>query len=66
MSGEEIFKKLRLNEIYKEVPMIALTAHAMKGDKESFLKTGFDGYVSKPLIDETELLDEIGRFTNQT
>ena len=65
MSGEEILKKIRLNEVYKDIPMIALTAHATKGDKESFLKTGFDGYVSKPMIDETELLNVIGRLTNQ-
>ena len=65
MNGEEILKKLRNNEIYKNVPAIALTAHAMKGDKQHFLDVGFDGYVSKPMIDETELIDEIGRLTNK-
>ena len=33
----------------ERLPVIALTAYALKGDKEKFLALGFDGYVSKPL-----------------
>jgi CheY-like chemotaxis protein len=50
---------MRLDAALCRVPIIALTAHAMAGDREAFLAMGFDGYVSKPIVDETELLDAI-------
>lgn len=43
------------------VPIIALTAHAIKGNRESLLQSGFDGYVSKPINFE-ELCTEIKRL----
>jgi len=60
MDGITAAKKLReegtLNTV---IPIIALTADAMSGDRERYLSQGMDGYVSKP-IDERELIGEIG------
>jgi CheY-like chemotaxis protein len=59
MDGPEVLRHMRLDAALCRVPIIALTAHAMAGDREAFLAMGFDGYVSKPIVDETELLDAI-------
>lgn len=48
MDGWEMLQKLRANPIIKYLPVIALTAHAMDGDKDRALEAGFDGYVTKP------------------
>ena len=44
------------------VPIVAMTAHAMKGDSEKFLAAGMDGYVSKP-IDRARLFEVITQVT---
>jgi len=43
---------------YKNVPVIALTAFAMKGDKEKFMEGGFDDYIAKP-IDVTNFIKKV-------
>lgn len=48
LSGSDAMKKL--HELSLKTPIVALTANAMSGDKERFLNEGFDGYLSKPII----------------
>lgn len=48
MDGWEMFKQVRAKPTLRQVPVIALTAHAMAGDREKVLNAGFDGYISKP------------------
>ncbi|NVE00709.1 response regulator [Massilia sp. BJB1822] len=44
------------------IPVVALTAHAMKGDRERLLASGFDGYIEKP-FDFVQFLAEVERLT---
>jgi CheY-like chemotaxis protein len=57
MDGIQALKAIRADEALSHIPVIAATASAMKGDRETILAHGFDGYISKP-IDE-ELLKKI-------
>lgn len=50
MDGITAAKILRSHDNTKHLKIIALTAHAMKNDKEMFLKEGFDGYIAKPIL----------------
>ena len=59
MDGPEVLKRLRAHAALKRLPVIALTAHAMTGDREKFLAMGFDGYVTKPILDEEFLFAAI-------
>ena len=49
MSGIDICTELRKIENFKDIPMIAITSFAMKGDKERILQAGFNDYVAKPI-----------------
>jgi two-component system cell cycle response regulator DivK len=55
IDGVEALERLRQNERTASIPVLALTAQAMSGDRERFLEVGFDGYLAKP-IDVAELL----------
>jgi signal transduction histidine kinase/CheY-like chemotaxis protein len=48
LDGCEVARRLRLAEQDRHLPLVAVTAHAMKGDRELLLEAGFDAYVSKP------------------
>ena len=49
MDGYEATNTIRADPKYQDLPIIAMTAHAMKGDEEKCLNTGMNGYVSKPI-----------------
>lgn len=49
VDGISALKALRDDPRTKDIPIIAITAHAMKGDRENFIKEGFDGYIAKPI-----------------
>ena len=57
MSGWEVLKQIRQDVSLKDTVVIALTAHAMYGDKERILEAGFDGYFSKPISPLTFVKD---------
>ena len=63
MDGIEILSRIRSDDRLRRLPVIALTAHAMAGDREKYLSAGFDDYVTKPIVDETELIRAIDRRT---
>jgi CheY-like chemotaxis protein len=62
MNGEVALRAIRTNEQGKShhLPVIALTAYSLRGDRERFLEEGFDGYVSKPMAVD-ELIEEMKR-----
>jgi two-component system cell cycle response regulator DivK len=49
MDGREAAQVLKADANTRHIPIIALTAFAMKGDRERLLADGFDGYISKPI-----------------
>lgn len=59
MDGTEVFRRMREDPRLADVPVVALTAHAMAGDRERFLELGFDAYLTKPIVDEEELVGTI-------
>lgn len=65
MDGNEILKRIRQDSALKALPVVALTAHAMSGDRERFLGAGFNDYVTKPIVDETLLTGAIERLLKQ-
>ena len=58
INGVAALERLRQNERTASIPVLALTAQAMSGDRERFLEAGFDGYLAKP-VDVGELIDAV-------
>jgi len=65
MDGFEATQQIRDIEVTtgRRTPIVAMTAHAMKGDRERCLAVGMDGYVGKP-IQVTEMFETIERACN--
>lgn len=61
MDGVEVLAHLRRDPRTAALPVVALTAHAMAGDRARYLAAGFDDYVTKPIADEGLLFAAIRR-----
>ncbi|MEO8751225.1 MAG: response regulator [Casimicrobiaceae bacterium] len=57
MDGYAVLKHLRASPQWRKVPVIAVTAFSMPGDRETALAVGFDGYFAKPITPETFVRD---------
>ncbi len=62
MDGVEVLRWIRSQEGLRGLPVVALTAHAMAGDREKYLSLGFDDYLSKPIVDDEHLLELVRRW----
>ncbi len=61
MEGSDVLRTLKQDAETAPIPVVALTSFAMKGDREWFLSTGFDGYLAKP-ISVREFPDQVRGF----
>ncbi|HYA11864.1 MAG TPA: response regulator [Thermodesulfovibrionales bacterium] len=61
LDGYEVTRRLKSREEFKGTPIVALTAHAMKGDRAKVLEAGCEGYISKP-INIRELPDQVKSY----
>lgn len=64
LDGYAVIRQIRESPRFRHLPVVAVTAYAMKEDRDRVLGAGFDSYVSKP-IDPTVLFRELRRFTAQ-
>jgi CheY-like chemotaxis protein len=61
LDGYQVVRKLKSEGEFSRIPIVAVTALAMVGDRDKILNAGFDGYISKPIRPET-FIEEIERF----
>lgn len=59
MDGVELLHRMRTDSLLAPIPVVAVSAYAMAGDREKFLAAGFDQYVAKPVASHTVLLNAI-------
>jgi len=60
MDGFAVIRRIRENPRLAKLPVVAVTAYAMRGDQERILNSGFDGYLSKP-VNSSSLASELLR-----
>jgi two-component system cell cycle response regulator DivK len=65
IDGYTLTAKIKAVEKFKKIPIIAVTANVMRGDREKSLEAGCDGYIQKP-IDIDTLAQQIERFTTRS
>ena len=61
LDGFAVVRTIRENPRFVSLPVVAVTAYAMQGDREKIISSGFDGYLSKP-VDSASLVDELKRL----
>lgn len=61
MDGFAVIRRIRENPLLAKLPVVAVTAYAMRGDQERILNSGFDGYLSKP-VNPSSLANELDRI----
>ena len=61
MDGYTVIPRIKQDKIFKNIPVIAVTAQAMPGDKERCLAAGADGYISKP-VNVDKLLEMLSTY----
>lgn len=64
MDGYTLTSRIKSMPGFERVPILALTANVMRGDKEKTLEAGCDGYIQKPL-DIDQLIREVERFISR-
>jgi len=64
IDGYEVTRRLKSDQRLRSIPVIALTAHAMKGDREKALAAGCDGYIAKP-INVRELINQLHPYLGE-
>jgi CheY-like chemotaxis protein len=65
MDGWEATRRIKANEALQDIPIIALSAHAMKGDEDRARQSGCDDYLSKPL-DEDLLFQKLAKLLGRS
>lgn len=64
IDGVEALSRLRANQRTTSIPVLAVTAQAMHGDRERFLAAGFDDHIAKP-VDVLQLVDTVRRHCGE-
>jgi len=62
MDGVQLLHRIRGDSQLAHIPAVALTAHAMKDDGDRFMAEGFEGYVTKPIVNEELLFEAIAQL----
>lgn len=65
LDGPAVVRRIRENPRLAKLPVLAVTAYAMQGDREKIVSSGFDGYLSKP-INSSLLMQELERLLPNT
>lgn len=65
VDGEELTRQIKTDQRWSHIPILALTAAAMKGDRERILEAGCDDYISKP-INTRVLVDLVSKYAGDS